>query len=117
MAAPRLGSILLGTTRPVELRDWYRRTLAPEHDGEGPIDIGGFLLVIDKREDIGPKNDEPGRMILNVHVDDFATVETRLRDAGVDWIALPEDRPSGRFATFTDPDGNYLQIIQFNQHS
>ena len=26
-----------------------------------------------------------------------------------------EDRPSGRFATFRDPDGNYLQLIQLSQ--
>jgi len=106
-------SMLLGTTRPAELRDWYRRTLAPEHSGEGPIDLGGFLLVIDRRADLAAKNDQPGRMILNFHVDDFAAVEARLQAEGVEWIAPAEDRTSGRFATFADPDGNYLQIIQF----
>ncbi|WP_328407053.1 SRPBCC domain-containing protein [Nocardia sp. NBC_00403] len=107
------GSILLGTTRPAELRDWYRRTLAPEYKGEGPIDLGGFLLVIDKRDDLGTKNNEPGRMILNFHVEDFGAVEAQLRAAGVDWLVPVADRPSGRFGTFADPDGNYLQIIQF----
>jgi len=115
MASPRLGSILLGTTRPTELRDWYRRTLAPDHDGDGPINLGGFLLVIDRRDDVAEVNDEPGRLILNLHVDDFDAAQTRLLEAGVGWTAPPEDRPSGRFATFTDPDGNYLQIIQFKQ--
>jgi predicted enzyme related to lactoylglutathione lyase len=52
-------------------------------------------------------------MILNFHVDDFDAVEARLRAAGVDWIAPATDRPAGRFATFADPDGTYLQIIQF----
>jgi predicted enzyme related to lactoylglutathione lyase len=113
MTTPRPGSILLGTTRPAELRDWYRRALAPDHEGDGGIDLGGFLLVIDQRDDVAAKNDEPGRMILNFHVDDFDAVEARLRAAGVDWIAPATDRPAGRFATFADPDGNYLQIIQF----
>ncbi|MCA2230202.1 VOC family protein [Nonomuraea aurantiaca] len=109
------GSILLGTTDPAKLRDWYRRALAPEQEGEGAINLGGFLLVIDQRDDVGPKNGEPGRMILNFHVDDFDAVERQLRAAGVEWLAPPEDRPSGRFGTFVDPDGNYLQIIQFKQ--
>jgi uncharacterized glyoxalase superfamily protein PhnB len=107
------GSILLGTTQPRELRDWYRRALAPAHEGEGPIDLGGFLLVIEHRDDVDAKNNEPGRMILNLHVDDFDAVEAHLRAAGVDWLVPVANRPSGRFGTFADPDGNYLQIIQF----
>jgi catechol 2,3-dioxygenase-like lactoylglutathione lyase family enzyme len=116
MVTPKPGSILLGTTRPAELREWYRRVLAPGHEGDGPIDLGGFLLVIDKRDDVSAKNNEPGRMILNFHVDDFDAVEEQLLAAGVDWLSPAEDRPPGRFGTFADPDGNYLQIIQFKEH-
>ncbi len=108
------GSILLGTTRREELRDWYCRALAPDHAGEGPISLGGFLIVIEQRDDVSETNGEPGRMILNLHVDDFDAVEARLRSAGVQWLNV-DDRPSGRFGTFVDPDGNYLQVIQFNQ--
>ncbi|MFG1948655.1 VOC family protein [Nonomuraea sp. NPDC048826] len=109
------GSILIGTTDPVKLRDWYRNTLAPEQEGEGPIDFGGFHLVIDQRDDVAAKNGEPGRMILNFHVDDFDAAEARLRAAGVEWLTAVADRPAGRFGTFLDPDGNYLQIVQFKQ--
>lgn len=113
MNAPKAGSILLGTTRPAELRDWYRKVLAPGHTGDGPIDFGGFMLVIDQRDDLAAKTKEPGRMILNFHVEDFDAVEAQLRAAGVEWLVPVADRPSGRFGTFADPDGNYLQIIQF----
>jgi hypothetical protein len=115
MTTLKPGSILLGTTRPAELRDWYRRALAPDHDGGGPIDLGGLLLVIDHRDDVDAKNTQPGRMILNFHVDDFDSAEARLRAAGVEWLEPSVDRPAGRFGTFVDPDGNYLQIIQFKQ--
>ncbi|GAA1559399.1 hypothetical protein GCM10009789_10980 [Kribbella sancticallisti] len=54
-------------------------------------------------------------MILNFHVDDFDAVEAQLQAAGVAWLTPVADRPSGRFGTFADPDGNYLQIIQFSQ--
>jgi predicted enzyme related to lactoylglutathione lyase len=110
---PRLGSILLGTTRPDELRAWYRAALAPDHEGDGPIDLGGVLVVVDERDDVAAANPEPVRQILNFHVDDFDAVAAQLAAAGVEWLVPPEDRSSGRFGTFTDPDGNYLQLIQF----
>lgn len=114
MTTPKMGSILIGSTRPDELRAWYRETLAPGHEGDQPVDFGGLLLVIEHRDDVAAANGEPGRMILNFHVDDFDTIEAQLKAAGVTWIAPAEDRPAGRFATFADPDGNYLQIIKFN---
>ena len=113
MTTPRLGSILLGTTRPAELRDWYRRALAPEHEGDGPIDLGGFGLVIEGRDDVDAKSNEPGRMILNFHVDDIDVVAARLRAVEVEWLVPVEDRPFARIGTFVDPDGNYLQLIEF----
>jgi Glyoxalase-like domain len=115
MTTPRPGSILLGSRQPAELRNWYRKALAPAYGGEGPIDLGGFHLVIEYRDDIGANNNEPGRISVNFHVDDFDAVEAQLLSAGVDWLVPVADRPSGRFGTLADPDGNYLQIIQFNQ--
>lgn len=112
MTTLKPGSILLGTTRPAELREWYRKALAPSHTGDDAFDFDGFLLVIDQRDDVDTKNNEPGRMILNFHVDDFDPVEAQLQAAGVEWLTPPADRGFGRVGTFVDPDGNYLQIIQ-----
>jgi hypothetical protein len=36
-----------------------------------------------------------------------------VHSAGVDWLEPVAERPSGRFGTFVDPDGTYLQVIQF----
>ncbi len=113
MITPQPGSILLGSARPAELRAWYRRVLAPAQSvGDGPIDLGGFWIIIDERDDVDIKNNEPGRFILNFHVDDFDVVADQLEAAGVQWLVPVEDRPGGRFGTFADPDGNYLQIVQ-----
>ncbi len=113
MTSPKLGSILLGTTRPTHLRDWYRRALAPDHTGDGPIDLGGFGLVIEGRDDVDAKSNEPGRVILNFHVEDIDAVAAQLDAAGVEWLVPVEERPFARIGTFVDPDGNYLQLIQF----
>jgi hypothetical protein len=111
MTTLKPGSMLLGTTRPAEMRAWYIKALAPEFTGEGAIDLGGFLLVIDGRDDVETKNNEPGRAIINFH---FDAVSAQLNAAGVEWISV-EDRAKGKFGTFADPDGNYLQIIEWKK--
>lgn len=114
MIALSLRSILIGTTQPERLREWYRATLAPEHVGDGPFDFGGFRLVIDGRTDIASRNPESDRLILNFNVDDFDAAVNDLAESGVEWIAPPEVRATGRFATFADPDGNYLQLVSLD---
>ncbi|MEJ3657965.1 VOC family protein [Actinomycetes bacterium KLBMP 9759] len=114
MTTLKPASILLGTTRPAEMRAWYITTLAPGFTGDGAIDLGGFLLAIDGRDDVEAKNDEPGRMIVNFDVEDFDAVQARLIAAGVEFISVA-DREKGKFGTFADPDGNFLQIIQWKK--
>lgn len=113
MATLKPTSMLLGTARPAELRAWYIKALAPESTGEGAIDLGGFLLVIDGRDDVDAKNSQPGRVIINFDVDDFDAVAAQLNAADVEWIAI-EGRENGKFGTFADPDGNCLQIIKWS---
>jgi catechol 2,3-dioxygenase-like lactoylglutathione lyase family enzyme len=114
MTTLKPGSMLLGTTRPAELRAWYVKALAPGSTGDGPIDLGGFLLVVDGRDDVAAENDEPGRVNMNFHVDDFDAAQAQLDAAGVEWISIA-DREAGKFGTFADPDGNYLQIIMWRK--
>lgn len=122
MATLKPASIILGSTQPARLREWYLTVLAPEqavdsqastHGGEGPLHLDGFVLVIEGRDDLEAQNPQPGRVLVNFHVDDFDAAEKQLQAAGVQWSLAVADRPSGRFGTFADPDGNLLQIIQF----
>ena len=114
MTALKLASVLLGSARPTDLKAWYRRHLAPEHTGDGPIDLGGFLLVIDGRDDVGETNNEPGRTIFNLHVENIDEIQRRLVGEGVEFVVPVEQRSNGRFGTFIDPDGNLLQLIEFD---
>lgn len=86
MTTPKPSSIPIGITQPAGLRD-----------------------------DIDAENNEPGRMIVNFHVDDFDAVEAQRRAAGVDLLVPVADRSAGRFGTSAHPDGNFLKIIQFKQ--
>ena len=108
-----LSSLLLGSTDPARLRDWYRRAFAarPGEDEE-VLDLGDVVLIVEPRDDVAPTNPEPGRFIVNFAVDDIEATAEHLRTLDVDWLVEPEDRGIGKFATLTDPDGNYVQLIQ-----
>jgi catechol 2,3-dioxygenase-like lactoylglutathione lyase family enzyme len=113
MERPILGSVLLGTADPQRLRDWYCQVLAPDHAGEGFIDFGGIGLLIDGRDDVRVRNCEPGRTILNFHVNDARAMEDRLVALDAVWIRELEHTDEGYLiGTVLDPDGNYVQIIQ-----
>ncbi len=120
MTTPTLGSILLASSDPKRLRDWYVEALSPEVDrtpGDeyDVLNFGGFYVVIDTRDDVGDTNPEPGRIILNFDVADARAVAARLSGMGARWLAELEDRDGSLFATAIDPDGNYVQIIQLSE--
>jgi predicted enzyme related to lactoylglutathione lyase len=121
---PALGSILLGTADPDRLRDWYAAALAPGDTGGAFTEVtptmfaatfGDTSLLIDGRSDVADKNPEPGRVVLNFHVDDARAVAEHLDSLGVTWLVELEEREGGLFGTLVDPDGNYVQIIELGQ--
>ena len=119
MQRPSLNSIMLASADPERLRRWYVAALDPEENTEmDPYRIlrfGGVHLLIDSRADVGEKNPEPGRVILNFDVADARSVAARMNDLGTTWLAELEDRDGSLFATAIDPDGNYVQIIQLSE--
>ena len=114
MTAPPLGSILLASTNPTRLRAWYIAAFDPNVNADGFLIFGGVALLIDARDDIAEQTVEPGRVILNFHVDDADAIAARLNELGVTWLAPLEVRDDGRFATLTDPDGTIIQIIELS---
>lgn len=118
MSRSTLDSMLLASADPERLRAWYAATLEPEDestvDQYRVLKFGGFHLLIDKRDDVGPANPEPARMILNFDVPDARAVTARMDEQGTAWLAKLEDRHGSLFATAIDPDGNYVQIIQLS---
>lgn len=109
----QLGSILLGSADPDRLRAWYRAALSPAEGPGGFFDFGGVGVLIDGRADVSTSNPEPGRVILNFHVADARATAEHLDRLGVTWLCRVERRQDGMFGTLVDPDGNYVQIIEF----
>lgn len=120
-ATDRVGQAL--SMRPnefqVDVHLWYTTALPPRHDGVEEnyqiLDYGGFYLFIDRRDGVGDRNPEPGRMLINFDVDDASAVATRMDDLGATWLSPLEDRDGSWFGTVIDPDGNYVQIIQLSE--
>jgi predicted enzyme related to lactoylglutathione lyase len=119
MSGPTLASMLLSSADPDRLGAWYAAAVTPADDARVDtyriLRYGEFHLMIDRRDDVGPANPEPGRMILNFDVEDARAVVSRLDEMGVTWLAPLEDRDGSLFATAVDPDGNYVQFIQISE--
>lgn len=115
MNTPTLGSILLGSSDPRRLRAWYCAAFDLVPNDVGFLAFGATDLLIDGRADVDPVNREPGRVILNIHVDDARRTAAHLDDLGASWLVAIEERRDGLFGTLIDPDGNYIQIIQLSE--
>ncbi|NLU82955.1 VOC family protein [Rhodococcus sp. HNM0569] len=127
MPMPTLGSLLLSSTKPRRLRDWYvavfevhaERTPDDAYDvlGFGSDPAHRFWVMIDSRDDVGDANPEPGRFLLNIEVDDAEATARAVDAAGGRWLAPLENRDGSLFGTAIDPDGNYIQLIQLSDQA
>jgi predicted enzyme related to lactoylglutathione lyase len=121
VATAKLSSILLSSSDPQRLHDWYVAAFPPDvdeaQDQYRMVGYADFWVIIDQRDDVGPKNQEPGRVILNFEVDDAQEAVARLDRTGAEWLAPLEDRDGSYFATAIDPDGNYVQIVQLSEEA
>jgi predicted enzyme related to lactoylglutathione lyase len=109
-----LGSLILGSVDPDRLDAWYRAAFAPDAEPGNVLALGTGSIVFDRREDIGAAPAEPERILINLHVENIRTVAAHLDTLAVRWIRPVSDMPFGFLATLADPDGNYVQIIEFS---
>lgn len=74
---------------------------------------GDVRLTISVHEGVGGQAADPLRIMLNLATDDIVTDHARLSAAGVAFSRPPEQEPwGGWIATFVDPDGNVVQLLQ-----
>jgi predicted enzyme related to lactoylglutathione lyase len=70
-------------------------------------------LIVEGHSEVHGSAKEPQRVMLNFSVDDAASEARRIADRGVTFIREPYEEPGvAMFATFTDPDGDYCQLLQ-----
>jgi predicted enzyme related to lactoylglutathione lyase len=105
-------SLLLASTDPDRLRQWYADAFGVEPDVDGHLVLGVAVIVV-PRDDIADRTVEPGRVLLNFHVPDIRAAAARMDELGAPWVAAVEYRDAGLwFGTVEDPDGNFVQLIE-----
>lgn len=110
----RVGSILLGSSQVDEMKRWYSRAFGLTENAMGAFDFEGFLVFIEEHSEVEGPAKEPARCIINLDVDDCRSLAAHLKDMGTRFVRPVEEEPFGLVATVQDPDGNYLQLLQWN---
>jgi predicted enzyme related to lactoylglutathione lyase len=113
MAVPPIGSLLVGSSQPDAMKDWYQRCFGVSANEMGAYDFGGIQFFIEAHSEVSGPTKEPARVIINLNVDDCRAIESQLKSQNVQWVRAVEQTPFGLIGTVADPDGNYIQIIQW----
>jgi predicted enzyme related to lactoylglutathione lyase len=109
----RLGSILLGSDKVDEMKTWYRRALDVEENAMGAFELGAVQLFIEPHSEVSGRAKEPARCIINLDVDDARGLAEHLKDLGAVFVRKLDAAGFGLIATVADPDGNYVQVIEW----
>ena len=117
----KIESFLVNITseNPEKMAAFYRDVLelAPnEQVGEGAFNLSdSTVLHIDGHSETHGRTQEPQRVLFDFFVEDVEAEQQQLKAKGVEFVReLGLEWWGGIISTFTDPDGNYLQIIQFD---
>jgi len=75
---------------------------------------GGTQLALGRHSEVSGRSKEPYRIMVNFLVEDCRAACEELKARGVEFLREPWFDPADGFmiATFQDPDGNTLQLLQ-----
>jgi predicted enzyme related to lactoylglutathione lyase len=112
-------SIQLASEDPKSLIEFYRDVVQlPVDDTMGDVAFklgpAGTLFIVDHSQVAGPTR-EPARAILDLHIDGIDAEQDRLEKAGVNFLRRKGiEYWGGIISTFSDPDGNTVQLMEFH---
>ena len=93
--------------------DTLQLPLHSHHDDFVAFQLGEIRFNIGLHGDIRGPSKDPYRIMPHLGVEDIQREHQRLLQAGVEFIRPPEQEHwGGWIATFKDPDGNILQMLQ-----
>jgi predicted enzyme related to lactoylglutathione lyase len=109
--------VIIWTADLQQMSTFYRDVLElPVHSSRAhfvAFDLGGIRLSVGLHSQVRGKTTELSRVMVNLDVDNIQQSYERLLARGVDFIRSPErEHWGGWVATFRDPDGNLLQLLQ-----
>jgi len=93
--------------------DVLRLPLHSRHDDFIAFELGEVRFNIGLHSEVGGQSKDPFRFMPHLGTDNIRSEARRLAEAGVEFIRHPEQESWGGWvATFKDPDGNVLQLLQ-----
>lgn len=111
-------SIMIGTSKPKELSEFYKKIFDKEPDmtdGDwSGWQIGSCFFNIGEHSEVKDSAKEPQRIILNFETSDVKEEFERIKNCGATVIKEPYEMSAQGglwIATFADPDGNYFQLM------
>ena len=111
----KLGMIMVGSSQPKVLADFYEKVFARPADysdmGWYGWRFGDFSLGIGEHSEVKGKAKEPQRLILNLETEQVKEEYARIKALGVKVVKELYEMEGGWIATFADPDGNYFQLV------
>ena len=112
-----LAGVIIWTDDLGRMVDFYRDTLGMTPHSERPHFVsfkwGDVRLGIGSHSGVKGSSSDPYRVMVNLDVEDIHATYERLSGAGVTIIRPPErEHWGGWVCTFTDPDGNILQLLE-----
>jgi uncharacterized glyoxalase superfamily protein PhnB len=113
MSAPAVCALFISSPRADDLQEWYRGAFDADENEHGGLVFGDVDLYIESHSDITGRTAEPARMMICLNIEDFTSVEERLRSRGVRFVREPEATAFGQLATIEDLDGNFVQLTQW----
>ena len=69
-------------------------------------------LIVGVHEGVRGPNPDPERVMVNLLTSDVPALAARMRERGVEFTEVREQSWGGWIATFRDPDGNTIQLLQ-----
>ena len=108
-----IGSLLIGSSQADEMKRFYRHAFGWEENEMGAFVVGGLQIFFESHSEISGSTKEAARVIINLNVTGCREIEAHLKNLDVRWIRPVEQMPFGLIGTIADPDGNYIQIIEW----
>jgi len=112
-----LAGVIIWTVDLDRLVAFYRDTLGLTPHSVRPdfvaFSFGDVRLSLGRHSEVTGPSRDPYRIMVNLAVEDIQAVTVRLRQRGVAFVREPEQEQWGGWvATFRDPAGNLLQLLQ-----
>ncbi|OAI41474.1 hypothetical protein AYO38_03550 [bacterium SCGC AG-212-C10] len=99
-------------------RTFYRDVVGLSDDFPdlgNPFMAGETSIYLGAHSEVHGPTKEPPRVLLNLPVADLAAEQKRIEGHGVTFIRSAGQEPwGGVISTFADPDGNYLQLMEYH---